>query len=391
MNKVDIAIRHLSDGGLVIVADDENRESEGDLVGVASLVTPESINFMTKFGRGLICAPISQKHAKKLNLNEMTENNSDPFKTAFTISIDSVATSTGISAIDRAKTIKDLANPNSTKESFFRPGHIFPLIAKDGGVLERQGHTEASLELVKLTGNEEVAYICEILNDDGSMARFPELEILSKEWNIPLLTIDELSTYLLNKNPIEVSLPTKYGDFNLRLFEDYEHKEHLLLYKGDIHNQDRPILIRIHSECLTGDVFGSSRCDCGEQLERSMEMIDKEGTGAIVYMRQEGRGIGLKNKLRAYKLQENGKDTYDANIELGFLPDERNYNFSVEILKATGIKTVKLLTNNSEKVLVLENQGIKVVEQILLQTKPLKENINYLKTKKEKFKHKLSI
>lgn len=391
MNKIDLAVKHLSDGGLVIVADDENREAEGDLVGVASLATSESINFMTKFGRGLICAPLSQRHAKQLHLNEMTENNSDPFGTAFTVSVDSIGTSTGISAKDRAKTIKELSNPNSNRNNFYRPGHIFPLIAKDGGVFERRGHTEAAIELVKLTGNQEVAYICEILNDDGSMARFSDLKKYSKEWGLPLITIEELTTYLLNKDPIEVSLPTKYGDFNLRLFEDYKHKEHLLLYKGDIYNQDTPLLIRIHSECLTGDVFGSNRCDCGEQLERSMEMIDKEGTGAIIYMRQEGRGIGLKNKLRTYKLQENGKDTYDANVELGFAPDERDYDFSAQILKAVGIKEVRLLTNNPEKILGLESQGIKVVEQILLQTKPLKENINYLKTKKEKFKHKLSI
>lgn len=391
MNNIDEAVQHLLNGGLVIIADDEDRESEGDLVGVGSLVTPESINFMTKYGRGLICAPISQKHAEKFHLNEMTDYNSDPFGTAFTISVDATETSTGISAKDRARTIKELANPESTAESFFKPGHMFPLIAKSGGVLERRGHTEASLELVKLTGNEEVAYICEILNDDGSMARLPQLKKYAEEWDVPLITIEDLSSYLLNKDSVGVSLPTKYGDFNMKLFEDYDHKEHLILYKGDIKNHDNPVMVRIHSECLTGDVFGSKRCDCGEQLERSMELINNESVGAVIYMRQEGRGIGLKNKLRTYHLQEHGVDTYDANVKLGFMPDERQYDFAVKILKAVGINNVRLLTNNPDKISALETHGINVAEQIPLQTKPLKENRHYLETKKVKFKHKLSI
>lgn len=391
MNNIDEAVQHLLNGGLVIIADDEDRESEGDLVGVGSLVTSESINFMTKYGRGLICAPISQKHAEKFHLNEMTDYNSDPFGTTFTISVDATETSTGISAKDRARTIKELANPESTAESFFKPGHMFPLIAKSGGVLERRGHTEASLELVKLTGNEEVAYICEILNDDGSMARLPQLKKYAEEWDVPLITFEDLSSYLLNKDSVGVSLPTKYGDFKMKLFEDYDHKEHLILYKGDIKNHDNPVMVRIHSECLTGDVFGSKRCDCGEQLERSMELISNESVGAVIYMRQEGRGIGLKNKLRTYHLQEHGVDTYDANVKLGFMPDERQYDFAVEILKAVGINNVRLLTNNPDKISALEAHGINVAEQIPLQTKPLKENRHYLETKKVKFKHKLSI
>ncbi len=391
MNKIEQAIQHLSTGGLIIVADDENRESEGDLVGVASLASSESINFMTKFGRGLICAPISENIARQLELNEMTENNSDPFGTAFTISVDSIETSTGISAMDRAKTVRALSNPNATKESFFRPGHMFPLIAKNGGVLERRGHTEAAVDLAKLTDHSEAAYICEILNEDGSMARLAELQILSKKWNLPLITIEELSSYIINQEPIEVKLPTEYGNFNLRLFEDHNHNEHLLLSKGTILNAEYPVLIRVHSECLTGDVFGSHRCDCGEQLKRSMELINQEGSGAIIYLRQEGRGIGLKNKLRAYQLQEHGKDTYEANVELGFAPDERDYSFAASILQSLGIKQIRLLTNNPAKVSSLKDHGIDVCEQILLQTEPLKENIDYLKTKKEKFHHTLSI
>ncbi len=391
MNKIDHAIQHLSTGGLIIVADDENREAEGDLIGVASLATSESVNFMTKYGRGLICAPITSNYAERLQLNEMTENNSDPFGTAFTISVDSIENSTGISAHDRATTIRELANPNANKDHFYRPGHMFPLIAKDGGVLERRGHTEAAIELVKLTGNDPVAYICEILNADGTMARYPELKKYASEWDLPLITIEELTSYLLNKNSVDVKLPTKFGDFNLRLFEENENKQHLLLYKGDIDNHDEPLLVRIHSECLTGDVFGSNRCDCGEQLERAMEKINAEGRGAILYMRQEGRGIGLKNKLKAYQLQENGKDTYEANVALGFAPDERDYDFAVDILKAIGVDEVRLLTNNPEKITGLENKGINVVERISLQIEPLKENIDYLKTKKEKFKHKITL
>lgn len=391
MNKIDAAIQHLSVGGLIIVADDENRESEGDLVGVASLATTESVNFMTQYGRGLICAPLSTSQAEKLSLHEMTENNSDPFGTAFTISVDATNTSTGISAADRARTIRALADPATSSEDLYRPGHMFPLIAKDGGILERQGHTEAAIELAKLTGNEEVAYICEILKEDGTMARFPDLEIYAEQWGLPFITVEELTSYLLNRQKIDVQLPTQFGDFNLSVFQDDEHKEHLLLYKGDIYNQEKPLLTRIHSECLTGDVFGSSRCDCGEQLERSMEIIAEEGVGAIIYLRQEGRGIGLTNKLRTYQLQEQGFDTYDANVELGFAPDERHYDFAVKILKAIGVNEVRLMTNNPDKVTDLEENGIQVLERMPLQTEPLKENVHYLKTKKEKFNHKITL
>ena len=391
MNKIEEAVARLKEGQLIIVADDETRESEGDLVGVAEYVTPESVNFMTKFGRGLICAPISEKIAQELNLYEMTNNNTDVFGTSFTISVDHIKTSTGISSFDRSKTIKALANPKSTKSDFNRPGHMFPLIAKPGGVMERRGHTEAAIDLAKLSGSFEAAYICEILKEDGTMARLSDLKVLSEEWEVPLITIEELDFYLRNQSPLKVSLPSKYGNFELTLFEDKTKKEHLVLSKGMTMNTKVPVLIRLHSECLTGDIFGSHRCDCGEQLHLAMAQIETEGRGAILYLRQEGRGIGLKNKLRAYQLQENGRDTYEANIELGFAPDERDYTFAVEILHSLGINEVKLLTNNPDKVHAIEALGIKVVERVPLETEPLKENSKYLKSKKDKFHHYLSI
>lgn len=391
MNKIEEAVARLKKGGLIIVADDETRESEGDLVGVAEYVTPEAVNFMTKFGRGLICAPISETIAQKLSLNEMTANNTDVFGTAFTISVDHVETSTGISALDRAKTIEKLTDPTTEKTDFYKPGHMFPLIAKSGGVLERRGHTEAAVDFAKLADSFEAAYICEILNEDGTMARLPELKELAQKWDIPLVTIEELAFYLRNRVPLTVSLPSEHGNFDLSLFEDSIHKEHLVLSKGPIFQTDEPVLVRLHSECLTGDVFGSHRCDCGEQLHLAMARIEQEGQGAILYLRQEGRGIGLKNKLRAYQLQENGRDTYEANVELGFAPDERDYNFAVEILRSLGIQKVRLMTNNPKKVQKIEELGIEVVERIPLETQPLKENSEYLKTKKEKFHHYLSI
>lgn len=391
MNKIDKAIKHLQQGGLIIVADDEDRESEGDLVGLAEYATPETINFMTKFGRGLICAPISKSLATRFHLTEMIENNTDPYRTAFTISIDHKNTSTGISAGDRAETIRQLANFNTSCDDFLRPGHIFPLIAKEGGVLERRGHTEAAVDLAKLSDGYEAAYICEILKEDGTMARLDELKKLAEKWELPLITVEDLTAYLLKDEAIKVQLPTEFGDFNLTLFEDAAKKEHLLLSKGNIQDAQKPLLVRVHSECLTGDIFQSHRCDCGAQLQRSMELIHAEGVGAILYLRQEGRGIGLKNKLLAYQLQEKGMDTYDANIALGFAPDERDYTFSAEILKSLGIYNIRLLTNNPEKVSSLEKSGVKVVEQIPLQISPLKENINYLKTKQEKFNHRLSL
>ncbi|WP_373193159.1 3,4-dihydroxy-2-butanone-4-phosphate synthase [Enterococcus sp. RIT-PI-f] len=391
MHKVEQAVEWLKKGGLVIVADDENRESEGDLIGIAEYATPEAVNFMATYGRGLICAPISQEIAEKLALPEMTANNTDAFGTAFTISIDHVTTSTGISAKDRAVTIEKLADPASQAADFYRPGHIFPLTAQPGGVLERRGHTEAAVDLAKLAGSVEAAYICEILNEDGTMARVPELKKLAEKWQLPFLTIDELAEYLRGTTPITVDLPTAYGAFQLTLFEDEFGNEHLLLAKGEIQHITEPLLLRIHSECLTGDVFGSHRCDCGEQLQEAMRQIEAKGRGAILYLRQEGRGIGLRNKLRAYQLQEQGMDTYEANIALGFAADARHYTFAADVLRSLEVQEIQLMTNNPDKVKELESLGIKVAARVPLEMPAHKENSSYLKTKKEKFHHYLSI
>ncbi|ASZ06637.1 GTP cyclohydrolase II [Enterococcus thailandicus] len=388
--KIEEALLELRKGNLIIVADDESREAEGDLVGIANLVSPETINFMTKFARGLICAPISLQRAKQLQLTEMVQKNTDPFGTAFTISVDYETTVTGISAYDRAKTIKALGQTTTKATMFHQPGHIFPLIGKEGGVLKRRGHTEAALDLAKLTNQSEAAYICEILNEDGTMARLEQLKVLAHSWQMPLITVEELKQYLEEQRPT-VQLPTAYGDFELTLFEDSAGEEHLLLTKGDLRKSEEPLLVRIHSECLTGDVFGSHRCDCGDQLHEAMRMISERGTGAILYLRQEGRGIGLKNKLLAYQLQETGIDTYDANLALGFEPDERTYQFAVEMLKKTGIQRIELLTNNPEKVTQLMEQGIEVVKRVPLEIPPEKENYTYLQTKKTRFHHLLSI
>ncbi|EME8220696.1 GTP cyclohydrolase II [Enterococcus faecium] len=391
MSNITEAIQTLKKGGLIIVADDDDRESEGDLIGLAEYVTPEAVNFMTKFGRGLICAPISKNIAQRLSLGEMTAHNTDAFGTAFTISVDHKHTNTGISTFDRATSIQALADPHSKSNDFLRPGHIFPLISVDGGTLVRRGHTEAAIDLAKLANSVEAAYICEILKEDGTMARMQDLTRLSEKWQLPLITIDELVNFLEESSHITVNLPTDYGDFKLTIYEDGEKREHLLLTKGDIQNGQSPTLVRVHSECLTGDVFGSHRCDCGEQLHEAMRMIEEEGTGAILYLRQEGRGIGLRNKLKAYQLQEQGFDTYEANIELGFAPDERDYHFAADILKSIGATSIRLLTNNPDKVAELQQDGITIVERVPIETVPQKENQAYLKTKRDKFHHYLSV
>ena len=390
-NKIKTAIEHLRAGKLIIVVDDDDREAEGDLVGVANLVTPETVNFMVRFARGLICAPMSKKIAHRLGLSEMVGNNSDPFGTAFTNSVDYMGNSTGISAFDRAQTILNLANENSTEKSFNQPGHMFPLIAKSGGVIERRGHTEAAVDLARLTNQSEVAYICEILNEDGTMARRPQLDILADQWDMPIISVEELVTFIKSQEKLTIKLPSLYGEFELTLFEDEYQKEHLVLSKGKIDNFKEPLLVRLHSECLTGDIFGSHRCDCGEQLIKSMKMIEENGSGAILYLRQEGRGIGFKNKLKAYQLQEEGKDTLEANIALGFQADERDYAFAAEILKSLNINEVKLMTNNPDKMEQLKRNGINVVERIPIEVAAVKENHKYLRTKKEQFKHLLSV
>ncbi|NSM93669.1 GTP cyclohydrolase II [Enterococcus faecalis] len=385
------AIEFLRKGKLIVVADDDDREAEGDLVGVANLVSPESVNFMVTFARGLICTPVSKQIADRLKLREMVKENTDSFGTAFTVSVDHQETSTGISAYDRAKTIEILAKKESVSEEFHRPGHIFPLIGKEGGVLERRGHTEAAIDLAKLTNQSEVAYICEILNEDGTMARRPQLKQFAQKHKLPFITVEELVTYLNAEEPLTVSLPTAFGEFDLTLFEDQQAKEHLLLSKGEIRQSKEPLLVRVHSECLTGDIFGSHRCDCGEQLHEAMRMIEKKGRGTILYLRQEGRGIGLKNKLHAYQLQEQGMDTFDANLALGFKPDERDYQFAAEILDALGVEKIDLITNNPEKIEQLKALGININKRIPLEIPAVKENENYLKTKKQKFHHLLTI
>jgi len=388
--RIKEAVEHLKKGQLIIVADDDNREAEGDLIGLASLATPETVNFMTINARGLICVPLSKEKAERLKLAEMSDENTDIYSTAFTISVDHKETSTGISAHDRALTIKALAMETSVASDFNRPGHIFPLIANDGGVLKRRGHTEAAIDLAKLANAEEVTYICEILNEDGTMARRPELEQLAKKWQMPMITVEELAVYLTAQQALKVKMPTEYGDFELSLFEDQDQKEHLLLSKGDIQSGE-PLLVRIHSECMTGDVFGSHRCDCGEQLHKAMRMIQKEGRGAIIYLRQEGRGIGLKKKLESYRLQEKGLDTYEANVALGHRPDERHYDFAINILKSLNIRQIRLLTNNPDKMGELKEAGIEIAQRVPLEVPLHKENVNYMTTKKIKFHHQLTI
>lgn len=387
---VEKALADLKAGKLIVVVDDDDREAEGDLVGLAELATPENVNFMTKHARGLICAPISKKIAERLELLPMSEENTDVHGTAFTISVDHKETSTGISAFDRAKTIQALSDESSKANDFHRPGHMFPLVGREGGVLERRGHTEASLDLARLTGSSEAAYICEILKDDGTMARKADLQEFAQKWQLTMIEVGDIARYVSFQDSPKVKLPSAYGDFELRLFEDEKNREHLLLSKGDL-TADEPLLVRMHSECLTGDIFGSYRCDCGEQLHAAMEKINEAGRGAVLYLRQEGRGIGLKNKLKAYQLQEKGLDTYDANLELGFAPDARDYQIAADILSFLNIKQITLLTNNPDKVNQLEQAGIDVVKREALIVPTHQENQFYLQTKQEKFHHLLHI
>ena len=390
INNVRQAIEDLKAGKLIVLIDDDDREAEGDLVGLAELVTGENVNFMTKHARGLICAPVSTKIAQRLNLHSMLDKNTDPHKTAFTVSIDYKTSTTGISAFERATTIKELANPNSRPEDFNRPGHMFPLIGRDGGIKVRRGHTEASLDLARLANSTEATYICEIMNEDGTMARRDDLYEFAKKWDLTVIDLDELTRFLSFEDSVKIKLPTEFGDFDLQLFEDEFNKEHLIISKGDLTSEE-PLLIRVHSECLTGDIFASHRCDCGEQLHAALEKISELGRGAVLYLRQEGRGIGLRNKLLAYQLQEQGVDTYDANVQLGFAPDERDYSIAVDILDFLGIKSVKLLTNNPDKVEQLSSLGINIVDREPIKIKPHKENKHYLQTKKIRFNHFLDI
>lgn len=389
VKKIQATIKHLQEGGLAIVMDDADREAEGDLVGLASEATPEKVNFMTKYARGLMCIPMAPEVAERLKLPQMTADNSDPFGTAFTISVDHHSTTTGISAFDRWRTITHLAAPTAKNEDFYKPGHIFPLVAKKNGVLERNGHTEAAVDLARLAGVEPVAYICEILKDNGEMARSVELHEKAAEFGLPIITIKELQEYrqsLASKPVEEVHLPSQYGDFRLRWFDD----NNLALIKGEI-DPSSSVMVRLHSECFTGDVLGSLRCDCGPQLHEAMRRIEKNGSGVIIYLRQEGRGIGLANKLRAYHLQEHGYDTVEANEKLGFAPDERQYDRAVAILHQLGITKINLLTNNPDKIAQLQLGDIEINERIPLEIAPNNYDENYLITKKDKFHHLLNL
>jgi len=394
-NSIEEGLKDIKEGKMIIVVDDEGRENEGDLVIPAEIATGEHINFMIKYARGLVCAPVEKEIAEKLGLNPMVEKNTDNHETAFTVAIDHKDTTTGISAFERAYTINKLITSTDGND-FRRPGHVFPLIAKEKGVLERIGHTEAAVDLAKLAGFKGVAVICEITNDDGTMARREDLMKFAKEHHLKIVTIEELIKYRKEihfsvTKETEAKLPTKYGDFKVIAFnEKGTDKCHLALIKGDIDGEE-PVLVRVHSECLTGDALGSRKCDCGEQYAASMEMIREEGRGILLYMRQEGRGIGLLNKLKAYALQDTGLDTVDANLALGFKEDMRDYKVSADILKILGINNIRLITNNPAKIDGLKRYNIEVSQRVPIQMPLNKSDEFYLRTKKERMNHLLNI
>lgn len=395
-NTIDEAIDDIAKGRMVILVDDEDRENEGDLCMAAEKITPEAINFMAKYGRGLICLSLTPERVEELKLQMMTDDNTSPFGTAFTVSIESKkGVTTGISASDRATTILTAINPNTKPEDISKPGHVFPLRAKRGGVLQRAGQTEGSVDLVRLAGLYPSGVICEIMNDDGTMARVPQLAEFAKKHSMKIVTVKDLIKYrmraeLFVRRIAVTKLPTEFGgDFTAVAYaNDMDSNVHIALVKGEIKHED-DVLVRVHSECLTGDVFGSRRCDCGEQLHSAMELIKKEGKGVVLYMRQEGRGIGLVNKLRSYELQDKGLDTVEANIKLGFKPDLRDYGIGAQILVDLGVRKMRLMTNNPKKIVGLEGYGLKVVERVPVETKPHDKNIIYLKTKKKKLGHML--
>jgi 3,4-dihydroxy 2-butanone 4-phosphate synthase / GTP cyclohydrolase II len=396
LNTIEEAIAELKAGKVIIVVDDENRENEGDFLTAAENVTPEVINFMATHGRGLICAAITEERCLQLGLEMMVTNNTAEHSTAFTVSVDLLGygCSTGISASDRSKTIQALVNPAIKPEEFGKPGHIFPLKAKNGGVLRRAGHTEATIDLAKLAGFKPAGALVEIMNEDGTMARLPQLLDIAKKHNLKIISIEELIAYRIKNESIiskkvQVKMPTQWGNFDLVAYtQTTSDQEHLALVKGTW-EKDEPVLVRVHSSCLTGDIFGSCRCDCGPQLHKSMEMIEKVGKGVIVYMNQEGRGIGLMNKLKAYKLQEEGRDTVQANEDLGFKPDERDYGVGAQILRDLGVSKIRLMSNNPKKRAGLIGYGLEIIENVSIEIESNEHNQFYLETKRDKMGHLL--
>ena len=397
LNTIEEALEDFREGKFVIVVDDEDRENEGDFIIAAEKITPEAVNFMLKNGRGVLCAPITESRCAELELDKQVSNNTSILGTPFTVTIDKIeGCSTGVSTADRAATIRALADPNSTPNTFGRPGHINPLYAKEKGVLRRAGHTEAAVDLARLSGLYPAAALIEIMNEDGTMARMPDLMKVSEKFGIKIITIRDLISYRLKKESIvekgeTAHLPTKYGDFKIIPFRQLSNGlEHVALVKGEW-KEDEPILVRVHSSCVTGDIFGSLRCECGDQLHKAMEMVEKEGKGVIIYLIQEGRGIGLMNKIKAYSLQEQGLDTVDANIQLGFSPDERDYGVGASILREIGVRKMRLITNNPVKRIGLESYGLEIVENVGIEVGINKYNEYYMQTKKERMGHNLKL
>lgn len=397
MSSVEDAVNDFKQGKFVIVVDDEDRENEGDLIIAAEKITPEKVNFMLKHARGVLCAPITLSRAAELDLPHQVSDNTSVLGTPFTVTVDKLeGCTTGVSAHDRAETIRALADPASRPETFGRPGHINPLYAQDNGVLRRSGHTEAAIDLCRLAGLRPVGALMEIMNDDGSMARLPELQQRAKEWDMKIISIKDIIAYRLQRETIievgeEVDMPTLYGHFRLIPFRQNSNGlEHFAITKGEW-EPDEPILVRVHSSCATGDILGSQRCDCGEQLHKSMQMIEQEGKGVLVYMQQEGRGIGLMNKIAAYKLQEQGMDTVEANVHLGFKPDERDYGCGAQMLRHLGVHKMRLMTNNPTKRVGLEAYGLQIVENIPIEVMPTKYDVKYLRTKRDRMGHDLHL
>ena len=397
MSSVEDALQDFKQGKFVIVVDDEDRENEGDLIIAAELITPEKVNFMLKNARGVLCAPVTLSRARELDLPHQVQNNTSVLGTPFTVTVDKLeGCTTGVSAHDRAATIKALADPNSRPETFGRPGHINPLYAQDNGVLRRSGHTEAAVDLCKRSGLRPVGALMEIMNEDGTMARLPQLKEKAQAWGIKLISIKDIIAYRLQRETIievgeEVDMPTDYGHFHLIPFRQNSNgMEHMALIKGQW-TPDEPILVRVHSSCATGDILGSLRCDCGEQLHKSMQMIEREGKGVVIYIQQEGRGIGLMNKIAAYKLQEEGLDTVDANVHLGFKPDERDYGCGAQMLRHLGVHKMRLMTNNPTKRVGLEAYGLEIVENVPIEITPNQYDLTYLRTKRDRMGHDLHL